>query len=65
MLSFNHTIYSLNDLEKEVLLKNIAGKEENAGYHHFLLFPSKALFLKVTKTLSGKRAEVCYNSTRR
>ena len=38
------------DLDKE---ENIVGKEENAGYQHFLLFPrcfSKAYFFSVTKS---------------
>ena len=34
-------------------VENTAGKGENAGYQHFLLFPvfSKAFFLKVDKSL--------------
>ena len=33
-----HTIPTFNDLEKEAF-ENIAGKGENAGNQHFLLFP--------------------------
>ena len=35
------------------MVKNIVGKEENAGHQHFLLFPTmflKDLFLRVVKT---------------
>ena len=45
-----HTIPSLNDLKKQPF-ENIVGKQENAGYQHFLLFPQCFLpFQRQTET---------------
>ena len=37
-VTFYHKMTVLNDLRKKTF-KNIVGKGENDGYHHFLLFP--------------------------
>ena len=48
LLSFFHTILTLNTLEKRGLFKT-AGQGENAGDRHFLLFPQ--CFLPIPKRI--------------
>ena len=55
VLTLYHTVSTFNDPEKKTF-KNIAGKGENAGYPHFLLFllcfyPSLSEFLLLNYTV--------------
>ena len=58
LLTFSQTVLSFNHLphnpdfnpEKDALFENIAGKGENAGDLHFLLFPQ--CFLPIQKQIS-------------
>ena len=51
-----HTSLTFNSLEKKAFFENIAGKGENAGKQHFLLFPK--YFIPFPKQISIRKSHL-------
>ena len=56
--TLNNTVQSLESATKKAL-ENIVGKEENAGYQPFLLFPKCFIFFDKLHRLSLTKFIIC------